>query len=56
MRKKGVSATEWSGAVTGIVGGRAGGKEASSTGSGTDPTKMDEAVEAATKYLEKFVL
>ena len=56
MRKKGIYATEWAGAVTGVVGGRAGGKEASSTGSGTDPTKMEEAVEAASKYLEKFEL
>lgn len=56
MRKQGASATDWSGTVTGVVGGRAGGKDASSTGSGTDPSKMDEAVEAATKYLEKFTL
>ena len=56
MRKQGVSAADWSGAVTDVVGGRAGGKEASSTGSGTDPSRMDEAIEAATKYMEKFTL
>ena len=56
MRKQGASASEWSGTVTSVVGGRAGGKEASSTGSGTDPGKIDEAVEAATKYLERFTL
>ena len=56
MRKHGASATEWSSKVTGVVGGKAGGKDASSTGNGTDPTKVDEAVEAAREYFEKFTL
>jgi len=36
------------------VGGKAGGKGATSTGNGTKPEKVDEAVEAARRYLEKF--
>lgn len=52
--KQGVSATEWTNAVSSVVGGKAGGKGATSVGSGTAPEKVDEALEAATKYLEKF--
>ncbi len=52
--KQGLSATEWANAVSGLVGGKAGGKGATSVGSGTAPDKVDEALEAATKYLEKF--
>jgi len=39
-----------------VVGGAAGGKGATSVGNGTNPEKVDEAVEAATKYLEQFHL
>ena len=38
------------------MGGKAGGKGATSLGNGTNPERVDEAVEAATKYLEKFSL
>ena len=56
MGKKGLKASEWSSAVSSIVGGKAGGKEPTSIGNGTQPEKTDEAVEAATKYLEKFMI
>ena len=42
--------------ISDIVGGKAGGKEPTSLGNGTHPEKVDEAVEAARKYLEKFEL
>lgn len=54
--KQGASASEWANAVSSIVGGKAGGKGATSIGNGTEPGKVDEAVEAATKYLEQFKL
>ncbi|KAI4152193.1 MAG: hypothetical protein LQ341_000757 [Variospora aurantia] len=54
--KQGASATEWADAVSGVVGGKAGGKGATSIGNGTEPGKVDEAVEVARKYLESFKL
>ncbi|KAL9049563.1 MAG: hypothetical protein Q9206_005458, partial [Seirophora lacunosa] len=54
--KQGASATEWADAVSGVVGGKAGGKGATSIGNGTEPGKVDEAVAVAAKYLEKFKL
>ncbi|KAI4259964.1 MAG: hypothetical protein L6R42_004284 [Xanthoria sp. 1 TBL-2021] len=54
--KQGASATEWTSVVSKVVGGKAGGKGATCIGNGTEPGKVDEAVEAATKYLEKFKL
>ena len=54
--KKGLVASEWTNTISSIVGGKAGGKGPTSLGNGTNPGKIDEAVEAATKYLEKFSL
>ena len=54
MGKKGLKASEWSSKVSGVVGGKAGGKEPTSIGNGTQPEKVDEALDAATKFLEKF--
>ena len=51
-----MSASEWATAVAGVVGGAAGGKGSTSVGNGTNPEKLDEGVEAATKYLQKFQL
>ena len=51
-----MQAAEWTNEVSGIVGGKAGGKGATSLGNGTKPEKVDEAVEAARKFLEKFEL
>ncbi|KAL2353113.1 tRNA synthetases class II (A)-domain-containing protein [Cryomyces antarcticus] len=53
---KGASASEWTTAVTAAVGGKAGGKGATSLGQGTNVDKVDEGVELATKYLEKLGL
>jgi alanyl-tRNA synthetase len=38
------------------VGGKAGGKAPVAIGTGTEQAKVDEAVEAAREYLEKFKL
>ena len=54
--KHGVSAGEWSSTVSGIVGGKAGGKGPTSVGSGIHGEKVNEALEAARKYLERFQL
>ena len=56
MGKKGLKASEWSSSVSSIVGGKAGGKEPTSIGSGTQPEKVDEALDAATKFLEGFTV
>jgi alanyl-tRNA synthetase len=36
------------------VGGKAGGKGPTSLGSGTSPDKVDDGVEVARQFLEKF--
>ena len=53
---KGADAAKWSGEVSSLVGGKAGGKGATSLGQGTDATKVDEAVKAAEEYLAKLSL
>lgn len=54
--KKGASASDWATVVSAVVGGKAGGKGSTSIGNGTNVEKVDEALEAATKYLENFDL
>ena len=55
-KKKGVLATEWANSVSKIVGGKAGGKEPTAIGNGTEPGRVEDAVEAARRYLERFEL
>ncbi|KAL8703634.1 MAG: hypothetical protein Q9201_003172 [Fulgogasparrea decipioides] len=55
-KKQGASAAEWANTVSNVVGGKAGGKEPTCIGNGTEVGKVDEAVEAARKYLEKLGL
>lgn len=52
--KQGASASEWANTVAGAVGGKAGGKGPSAVSNGVNVDKIDEGVELATKYLEKF--
>ena len=52
----GADANAWSSSVVALVGGKAGGKGATSLGQGTNPDKVDDAVEAARKYLEGLKL
>ncbi|KAK5092196.1 Alanine--tRNA ligase [Exophiala xenobiotica] len=54
--KAGVTAKDWSDTVTNIVGGKAGVKGATAQGNGTEISKVDDALKAATDYLEKFRL
>ncbi|KAK2812502.1 hypothetical protein FQN49_008365 [Arthroderma sp. PD_2] len=56
LTAKGASANEWASAVSGIIGGKAGGKAPVAIGNGTEINKVDEALDEATKYLEKFKL
>ncbi|KAH9826253.1 Alanine--tRNA ligase [Teratosphaeria destructans] len=53
---KGADAVKWSSEVAGYVGGKAGGKGATSLGQGTQVEKIGDAVEAARKYLEGLSL
>ena len=53
---KGADAAKWSNEVAELVGGKAGGKGATSLGQGMNAEKVDEAVEAARKYLEGLSL
>lgn len=51
LAAKGISAEKWSSTVTEIIGGKAGGKDPTRQGAGTKPEKLDEAVQAAEKWL-----
>ena len=42
LSRKGAVAADWANTVAQAVGGKAGGKGATSVGSGTNPEKMDE--------------
>lgn len=54
--KAGITSADWSSQVSKLVGGKAGGKAPVAIGTGTDQGKVDDAVEAARQYLEKFTL
>lgn len=47
---------DWSLTVSNLVGGKAGGKAPVAIGTGSDQSKVDEALNAATEYLKKFHL
>lgn len=51
-----MSAKDWSEVVINLVGGKAGVKGAIAQGNGTEVSKVEEALEAATRYLDKFSL
>lgn len=55
-QSKGADASKWTNSVSEVVGGKSGGKGATSMGQGTNVDKVDEAVEAARKYLEDLKL
>lgn len=54
--KAGITSADWSSQVSQLVGGKAGGKAPVAIGTGTDQSKVDDALNAATEYLEKFKL
>ena len=47
---------DWSSTVSNLVGGKAGGKAPVAIGTGTDQSVVDQALKAATEYLERFKL
>lgn len=47
---------DWSSTVSKLVGGKAGGKAPTAIGNGTNTSKVQEALTAATEYLERFKL
>ncbi|PHH78925.1 hypothetical protein CDD82_2753 [Ophiocordyceps australis] len=53
LSSQGITAEQWAACVSGVVGGRSGGKEPLRQGQGTDAGKIDEGVEAATKWLSE---
>ncbi|KAJ4325125.1 Alanine--tRNA ligase [Neodidymelliopsis sp. IMI 364377] len=58
FKAKGGDGPKWAGAVTPIIGGKAGGKPGAPTavGQGTNADKVDEGVEEATRWIEKLSL
>ena len=49
----GVAPEAWTDAVTGVIGGKTGGKGPSRQGAGTQPEKLDEAVSEAEKWISE---
>lgn len=58
FKAKGGDGPKWAGAVTPIIGGKAGGKPGAPTaiGQGTNADKVDQGVEEATKWIENLSL
>ena len=56
LSDQGASSNDWTAVVTGVVGGKAGGKSPTSLGNGVNHDRVDEAVSEATDYLAKFRL
>ncbi|KAK0630168.1 tRNA synthetases class II (A)-domain-containing protein [Bombardia bombarda] len=51
LSSKGVTAEQWTAAVSQVIGGKTGGKEPSRQGQAADPAKLEEAVATAEKWL-----
>ncbi|KAL2270065.1 hypothetical protein VTJ83DRAFT_2249 [Remersonia thermophila] len=51
LSSKGITAEQWTAAVTEVIGGKTGGKEPSRQGAGADPTRLEEAVAKAEQWL-----
>ncbi|KAL5334939.1 tRNA synthetases class II (A)-domain-containing protein [Aspergillus crustosus] len=56
LSEQGASAGEWAAAVSRAVGGKAGGKGPTSVGNGINPDRVDDAIELASEYLNRFKL
>lgn len=54
--KAGLSASEWANNISTVVGGKAVGKGSTCVSNGPHADKVDDAVDAATKYLDQFHL
>ncbi|KFA63023.1 hypothetical protein S40285_07244 [Stachybotrys chlorohalonatus IBT 40285] len=53
LSSQGVTAEQWAGSVSEILGGRSGGKEPVRQGQGTKPDNIDDGVAEATKWLNE---
>lgn len=53
LSSKGITAEQWTSAVSEIIGGKTGGKEPSRQGAGAEPAKLDEAVAKAEEWLSQ---
>ncbi|KAJ2922012.1 hypothetical protein H1R20_g15075, partial [Candolleomyces eurysporus] len=54
LKEKGADARDWASKVTDLIAGKAGGKEDSAQGVGTEVDKLDDAVAAARQYIQQF--
>lgn len=52
LKAKGLDARTWAAKVAEVLGGKAGGKDDSAQGVGTNVTKVDEAMKVATDYYD----
>ncbi|KAK7460033.1 tRNA synthetase class II [Colletotrichum acutatum] len=53
LSSQGVTAEQWASQVSGVIGGKSGGKEPTRQGQGTNAEKLDEAVAEAEKWLKE---
>lgn len=53
LSSKGVTAEQWTSAVSAVIGGKTGGKEPSRQGAGAEPEKLEEAVKKAEEWLSE---
>ncbi|KAJ9132980.1 Alanine--tRNA ligase [Pleurostoma richardsiae] len=53
LASQGITAEKWTDAVCEVIGGKAGGKEPTRQGQGTQPEKLEEAVAKAEEWLTK---
>ncbi|EPQ57417.1 hypothetical protein GLOTRDRAFT_110560 [Gloeophyllum trabeum ATCC 11539] len=52
-KSRGIDGRKWATAVSEVIGGKAGGKEDSAQGVGSDASRLEDAVKAAQKYFEE---
>jgi alanyl-tRNA synthetase len=55
LKKAGVDARTWAAKVTDLIGGKAGGKEESAQGVGSEVACVEEAIKAAKQHVEAFL-
>ncbi|KAF8920001.1 tRNA synthetases class II (A)-domain-containing protein [Mucidula mucida] len=55
MKEKGADAREWAAKVSEVLGGKAGGKEETSQGVGSNVARVQEAVTIAKEYLSSYI-
>ncbi|KAK0633039.1 tRNA synthetases class II (A)-domain-containing protein [Immersiella caudata] len=53
LSSKGITAEQWTTAVSQVIGGKTGGKEPSRQGAGAEPAKLEEAIAKAEEWLSE---